>query len=962
MFPQKFIKISRIQLVCTIVFILFFINSHLLMSQPGCPNVNAGNNQNINCNANCTNLTATFLQTGQTSAYTVSSVAYAPPYAYNTGTAIMVNIDDRWSSVISLPFNFCFFGNNYNQIVVGSNGVITFDASVTGGFCPWSFTATCPSSSLPTNSIFGAYHDIDPSISGNLYYAILGAAPCRTFVINFYQVAMYSCTSLKATHQIVLYESTNVIEVYIQNKPLCSSWNSGNALIGIQNAAGNLGFTPPGRNTSQWTASNEAWRFTPSGPANYTLSWLQGGTQIGTTPTINVCPTQNTTYTAQVTYTNCNGSQVVVTDDITVSLTNPPATNVSPTNSSVCLGQSQTLVASGASTYTWSPSAGLSATTGSSVTATPTASTTYTVTGTMNGCTSSASAVVNISGGPVVNFPVIPSVCITNAPIQLNATPTGGTYSGTGVSNGVFNPAVAGAGTHTITYTYTNPQNCTGIATQTITVFALPQPNAGNDQVVCAGQAVTFSASGGATYLWSNGDNSQSINVTPTNSITYTVTVTDVNNCSATDDVAVTVNPVPIAVAGNDAAYCIGNSTQLNASGGTDYSWSPATGLDNPLIANPIANPTTSTTYIVTVTGTGGCSSTDDVIVTVNNLPVAQAGNDAQICEGSNTNLNATGGVSYLWNPSTGLSSNTIFNPVASPVTPVTYTVLVTDANGCTATDDIFVNIFPNPIVSFTSDKVNGCQPLHVQFTDNSGVGALSWQWNFGDPNSGINNTSSLQNPSHTFNSSGSYSISLTVVTPNSCSGSFTAANMIQVFPNPVASFSTHPIVADINNSLITFHSLSFQAASWYWNFDDPNSGSNNFSNTESTSHNYESDGTYHVTLLVESAQGCTDSTSRQVTIQSSFTFYVPNTFTPDGDGWNDYFQGFGENISAYNLVIFNRWGALVFESDDYNKPWDGRKNGIGEILQQDVYVYRFLIKDHNGKTHKYYGHVTLLK
>ena len=210
---MKFVYLSRLLFF---VFLSQFIL--LIKAQPGCPSVNAGNDVALPCGTNCAHLNASFFQTGNTTSYGVSSIPYTP-FAYNSGTATLVNIDDVWSSVISLPFNFCFFGNAYNQLVIGANGLITFDLTQAGGYCIWNTTA---SGSLPTtnvygNSIFGPYHDIDPSLGGNIYYHVIGSAPCRTFIVSYDGVPMFdsglfsSCWGISnATQQIVLYETTNV--------------------------------------------------------------------------------------------------------------------------------------------------------------------------------------------------------------------------------------------------------------------------------------------------------------------------------------------------------------------------------------------------------------------------------------------------------------------------------------------------------------------------------------------------------------------------------------------------------------------------------------------------------------------------------------------------------------------------------------------------------------------------------
>ncbi len=217
--------------------------------------------------------------------------------------------------------------DTYSNFLVGSNGVITFDTvnNPPGGFCPWSFSASIPSPSLISGSINGAYMDIDPSIAGSgiINFAFFGEAPCRTLVVNFPNIRYFggACTGLSMTSQIVIYETTNVIEVYMGERPSGCSWNNGNAVIGVQNVGGTQGITPPGRNTGDWAAFEEAWRFTPSGTSNVDFVWLdEDGIIVGNTPTIEVCPLVDTIYTAQATYTLCNGDVIVETDSVAVTV------------------------------------------------------------------------------------------------------------------------------------------------------------------------------------------------------------------------------------------------------------------------------------------------------------------------------------------------------------------------------------------------------------------------------------------------------------------------------------------------------------------------------------------------------------------------------------------------------------------------------------------------------------------
>jgi len=294
---------------------------------PGCPSIDVGPGQELNCATACTQLQADVTETGLTTSYEVGSIPYNPPYPFTGGTPLFIGQDDIYSGLINLPFNFCFYGTMYSQAVVGANGLVSFNAGYANAFCPWAFNQAVPNAALPLNAIFGAYHDIDPSQGGEINYAILGEAPCRTFVVNFNEIPHFSCncgffsTCRITTQQIVIYETTNIIDVYIDQKETCTGWNNGNAVIGIQNATGTAGITPPGRNTGPWSASNEAWRFTPNGPPNYVINWYdEQNTLIGSGASIEVCPQQSTTYTGEVIYQHCDGSTVIETDEVTVEI------------------------------------------------------------------------------------------------------------------------------------------------------------------------------------------------------------------------------------------------------------------------------------------------------------------------------------------------------------------------------------------------------------------------------------------------------------------------------------------------------------------------------------------------------------------------------------------------------------------------------------------------------------------
>lgn len=280
----------------------------------------------------CVNLEATYLQLNQTTNYTVQPITYNPPYQFSClQNSVSINVDDVWSPTVSLPFNFCFYGTNYSQCLIGSNGTITFDLTnnTPGGYSGWSFANNLPNNTLFLNTIFGVYHDIDPSKGGEVGWELITlTSGCRALVASWNDIPMFSssCNAQLYTGMIVLYENTNIIEVYIEEKNVCATWNSGNAIVGIQNATGTQAVVAPNRNglDTNWTTTNEAWRFTPSGTSIASIKWYQGsgtsGTVVGTSNTLNICPTTTTTYTAEVTYTLCGGSTLKITDETTVTV------------------------------------------------------------------------------------------------------------------------------------------------------------------------------------------------------------------------------------------------------------------------------------------------------------------------------------------------------------------------------------------------------------------------------------------------------------------------------------------------------------------------------------------------------------------------------------------------------------------------------------------------------------------
>uniref|UniRef100_UPI00262EC77C beta strand repeat-containing protein n=1 Tax=Flavobacterium sp. TaxID=239 RepID=UPI00262EC77C len=284
------------------------------------------------CNdTSCSVLNASFLDIKDTTTYTVSSIPFAPENPLGVFPTALCVQDDSYSGVVTMPFQFSFFGQCYNQFQLSTNTYLTFTPNNPncGGGSPWPFSQPIPNLGAQNaeylNSIFFPMQDTNPAVPSNpavqINYIVDGIAPCRKLIVNVRNMPLFSCGTAQGLQesQLVLYEGTNVIDIHVTRRSVCPNWNGGNGVIGILNASGTLGYTPIGRNTGTWPANNESWRFTPSGNSLTTIQWLDGATVIGNTPSLAVCPTSTKTYTAQVRYNIC-GTVRTVTKPITIEV------------------------------------------------------------------------------------------------------------------------------------------------------------------------------------------------------------------------------------------------------------------------------------------------------------------------------------------------------------------------------------------------------------------------------------------------------------------------------------------------------------------------------------------------------------------------------------------------------------------------------------------------------------------
>lgn len=717
----------------------------------GDPYVDAGVDTSVTCANPCVDLIGSYFYSGQTTTYLPIPIPYTP-YPFNVGAAILVNIDDSWSNSIPLPFNFCFFGINYNKVVIGSNGLLSFNNAYAGGgpgTCPYSLVGVnpLPNPNLPLNSIMGVFEDIDPTNMGDIYWQVAGSYPSRKLVVSFYEIPYYgdpnsvstgSCGSpLFLTAQMVLYETTNAIDIYIKNKPVCTGWNNGLAIQGIQNASGTIAYTIPGRNNTVWTATNDAYRFLPVGPSIVTFSWLQNGSVISNNSLFTVCPTQNTQYVAQVVYNGCNGAIVTLNDTLNVTVAVPFQSSIQSVQPSGCTpqnnGSAVTSIVSGTGPFAYLWNTG--ATTNSISNLGPG---TYICTITdPSGCSKRDSVLLqypsflNANPATIQNLSCASS---TNGSITINAT--GGaapyTYNWSNGAIGVTNSSLI-SGNYTVTITDQN--GCTFTQTNTIVQPSALNvvPNLINNNCFGASTgSITLNVSGATppyTYVWSPNVSSSNIGNGLSNG-NYTITVTDNNGCTTNANANVT-SPTEIVI---NAA--ITNSTcQLpNASinviplGGTpayNYNWS-----------NSVASSTNQNilagTYSLTITDNLGC--TKDTVINISSTSIPQvtiSGSDS-ICVGNNVVLtanvnNGTTPYDYNWSPLSSNNSVATFTPVQSQ----NFLVIIADANGCTDTSDFDVAVIALPIVNgaVIDAKCYGSSDGSVSLTTIGGIAPLTYSW-----------------------------------------------------------------------------------------------------------------------------------------------------------------------------------------------------------------------------------------
>lgn len=776
------------------------------------------------------------------------------PCAGGTGAGIYLNspslltfTDDEYSAAVNIGFNFNFFGNNYNQIVLGSNGIVTFDLTQASGYCPWSSTIL-PNSSTGgvQNSIALSWQDLYFPFAGGLAYQTIGTAPNRQFVISYENVSYFSSACQTPadcfTASIVLYEGSNLIDMFISNKSFCLAWNNGLAVQGIQNATGTVANVVAGRNNTAWGAILDGQRFTPITPTNYSIS---------TTPFQTVSSAFSTT----TQWKNTLGQTFPYINGTPLSIASPPIGTT---------GYFLTATTCGAAIASISDTTFIT-----------TLSTSVSTTMTPDDC--------NLGIGSVTATP------------QTGTAPY--TYSW---SNGATTPIVTGLLPGIYTVTMTTADLCPSTSTITVTETpALTATITSQQDVLCnsgnTGMVTILVTQGVAPYTYSwNQSTSTTNSATDLIAGSNTVTVTDINGCTTSITATLAEPPLlSITTLTPDTLICPENNITLNT------------------------------------TGTGGSSA-----------------------------------YTFTWTENgvvIGTGTSIIVDPLNSGAI---YCVTLTEACGSPSTQDCMIVTFPPTIIpSLVPDEIEKCSPSKFEFTNTSGPASdiASTNFDFGD------NTSTLEllndSTSHYYSNPDSYTISMTITSIHNCVYSASFNGLITAQASPIASFNINSNPTTIFNTTVEMQeNSSSNVVSWEWSSPGSTVTSSNIQNpTFSFPEGIVNQ--YPITLYVTTALGCTDSTTHELNVIPEVILYAPNAFTPDGDehnnSWKIFVQGIDE--TQFHMFIFNRWGEIVWETNDVQGEWDGTYKGAP--VSEGVYNWTASVKDlYSDKKRPFIGSISLLK
>ena len=506
-------------------------------------------------------------------------------------------------------------------------------------------------------------------------------------------------------------------------------------------------------------------------------------------------------------------------------------------------------------------------------------------------------------------------------------------------SNSKTTATITGLSAGTYTVTVTDSTGCSTKATANVNMPNAIIAEAGPDVLICNGKNTTLTASGGTNYSWATGEKTAQITVAPTITTTFIVTVSE-NNCSASDSVVVTVSNgcklTPILSATPDS-ICLGDSSTvtLKVLSLKTYTlkWSdPSVTLsgEGSFKISPVSN----ITYTVTATENDDVtiSNTSSIVIVVNPLPKVTLSGGA-LCLGTPITITAGGANTYSW--SNGLSSGS--SNTVNPSIATTYTVTGTDVNNCTSTAQSVVTV--NQLPTVVSGGGTICSGDFITITAG---GANTYKWS-----NGVGSVASVKvNPTV----STTYIVTGTDI--NNCSN--TSQAVITVLEKPQAAFNYDPLSILPQITIVNFHDATISKSEikkWSWIFSDTSA----ILSGKEISHMYNNAGIYLVTLIVQDTVGCLDTVSKNINVFEEVK--VPNVFTPNSDGYNDYFYIKGIEFGEWQLIIFNRWGNKVYENNHYNNTtnmWGAEGCGDG--------VYYYILKNATDSKQIFKGYVEVIR
>lgn len=740
---------------------------------------------------------------------------------------------------------------------------------------------------------------------------------------------------------------------------------------------------------------------------NYNYSWspATGLSQTNiSNPFVHLVNNGNTpvtqVYTVTTTLAN-NPTACPQTDAVTVTVNPVPVAGFAFSAPQTCQGQNVGISYTGnmspAATYAWNFDGGIVV---SGVGQGPyqvhwpdTGMHTVTLTVSQYGCSSTLFAdSIRVYEVPTGNFSIPAEICIYNqATVTYTGTGTPAAVytwnfdSGTivsGSNEGPYDIQWSTPGTKILTLSVTENGCVSPPYQDTLIVRPKPAATFAADTQICANANATLTytgaASAAANYAWLYSGGSPQLNGGEPQQIDWTAApgsyylglqVTEFGCISDTVLHNITVYPVPTATFTVTPAVCTGEAATLTytgtASAAAQYNWTVAPGLiqsgsgQGPLqvsYANA-GNPQ----VILTVTENNCISAPDTQLVVVHPIPTSDFNVAAGICAGQTSILSYTGtagpGAQYNWDfngvqvvSGNGQGPYTLGDAVLGSFN---ISLQVTE-NNCVSpvTTHPFV-VLPSPVVDFTAAPLIGCNPLPVQFTNNTTLQpGIQYQWSFGTGDS-----SAVSDPLYTYLHAGSFSVTLYAENAFGCSDQLTRSNYINVTPHPEAGFTVTSAVIDMDNPTVHIINEALYAETWFYDM-----GEGTTYKDPQPVHTFPETGEYLVHQVVSNSLGCTDTLSLLITVLPVTNVYIPNTFTPGYDGLNDVWRPSLSYITGYDLQVYDRWGGLVFRSQDIYQGWNGMHMASGKPVKEDSYVYVIRYTELAGDQKELRGFVNVLR